>query len=96
MEDYRIALAALSKRVNQLIALHESSVKQFNQLVQERDNLTKQLEEFAQLNQQLTQENKALKIAKSVPAEQEDRIELKKRVGELVKEVDECIAMLNK
>jgi len=96
MEDYKLALAALTKRVNQLIAIHQSSEKHVNQLVQERDELTQQLEALTKTNHQLVQENKALKIANSVPTEQEDRVELKKRVNELVKEVDECISMLNK
>ena len=96
MEAYKLALVALEKRIMRLMELHQESVKDVNQLVQERDSLVKQLNIEKQETKRLQQENEALKIANTVPAELEGREEMKKRVKELMKEVDDCIAMLNK
>jgi uncharacterized protein YgfB (UPF0149 family) len=43
----------------------------------------------------LEEENKVVKIAKAVTDDDEDRKEQRKRLNELVREVDKCIALLN-
>ena len=41
------------------------------------------------------EENKVVKIAKAVTEDDEDRKEQRKRLNELVREIDKCIALLN-
>ncbi len=96
MEDYKLSLTALEKRINRLMELHQISIDNVNRLVQERDDLVRQNEALKQDIRQLQQEKEALRIVNAIPDEQEDRTEMKKRVKELMREVDECIAMLNK
>ena len=43
----------------------------------------------------LEEQNKVVKIAKAVTDDDEDRKEQRKRLNELVREVDKCIALLN-
>lgn len=96
MEDYKLSLTALEKRINRLMELHQISVESVNRLVQERDDLVRQNEALKQDIRQLQQEKEALRIVNAIPEQNEDRTEMKKRVKELMREVDECIALLNK
>jgi uncharacterized coiled-coil DUF342 family protein len=96
MEDYKLSLTALEKRINRLMELHQISVENVNRLVQERDDLVRQNEALKQDIRQLQQEREALRIVNAIPEQNEDRAEMKKRVKELMREVDECIALLNK
>lgn len=43
----------------------------------------------------LAEQNKVVKIAKAVTEDDDDRKEQRKRLNELVREVDKCIALLN-
>ena len=96
MEDYKLSLTALEKRINRLMELHQISVESVNRLVQERDDLVRQNEALKQDIRHLQQEKEALRIVNAIPEQNEDRTEMKKRVKELMREVDECIALLNK
>lgn len=59
--------------------------EELERLVSEQKNALSELEE----------QNKVVKIAKAVTDDDEDRKEQRKRLNELVREVDKCIALLN-
>ncbi|MAX80968.1 MAG: hypothetical protein CL843_12450 [Crocinitomicaceae bacterium] len=83
--------------VDKLIALHKSAVSEVKRLKEENKFLTEKLTHSESKNQQLIAQNKTLEIAKNVDGgSSENTIALKRRINELVKEVDECIALLNK
>ena len=44
---------------------------------------------------ELQEQNKVVKIAKAVTEDDHDRKEQRKRLNELVREIDKCIALLN-
>ena len=96
MEEYKLLLAALGKRLEQLINLHREAEERSTQLLEEQKKLNQQVEVLQAENNSLKKQNEALKIVSKVEGQSEDREELKKRVGELIKEVDSCIALLNK
>ena len=58
---------------------------ELERLVTEQKNMVSRLEE----------QNKVVKIAKAVTEDDDDRKEQRKRLNELVREVDKCIALLN-
>lgn len=58
---------------------------ELERLVTEQKNVVSRLEE----------QNKVVKIAKAVTEDDDDRKEQRKRLNELVREVDKCIALLN-
>ena len=59
--------------------------EELEQVVTDQKNVLSKLEE----------ENKVVKIAKAVTEDDEDRKEQRKRLNELVREIDKCIALLN-
>lgn len=92
MDSYINGLAGrverLAKAQSELSA-ENSKLKSRNaeleQMITEQKNVLSRLEE----------ENKVVKIAKAVTDDDDDRKEQRKRLNDLVREVDKCIALLN-
>lgn len=95
MENLDTYIDDLARRVERL-ALAQSDLKienaqlraknlELNQMITDQKNVLSKLEE----------QNKVVKIAKAVTDDDEDRKEQRKRLNELVREVDKCIALLN-
>lgn len=83
-------------KVKQMIARHEK-------LKQEKDQLRGQLQELEETINQLRRENSLLeqkyeniKMAKMLVASDEDNKDAKSKIQKLVREIDKCIALLNK
>ena len=60
------------------------------------DVLSKQLDEHNQTIQQLNEKNKVLKLSSSIQGEQGDNKAAKQKINDLLREIDKCIALLNK
>ena len=67
----------------------EELERQIESLQQEMEDSRRELDE-------LKEKNNVLKMAKSLDGGAEKSTEAKRRVNELVKEIDKCIARLNK
>lgn len=65
------------------------------QLKQENQSLASQLEEHKNRLGDLQEQNKVVKIARSVVLDEDDRKEQRKRLNEMVREIDKCIALIN-
>lgn len=95
MEQLDHYISELSAKVEKLakaqVDLHSENSKlsarnaELERLVIEQKNVVSRLEE----------QNKVVKIAKAVTEDDGDRKEQRKRLNELVREVDKCIALLN-
>jgi chromosome segregation ATPase len=63
----------------------------------EKDNLANQLKEKEREIEELEQKYKIMKLAKSLDGgEVENNKDLKLKINEMVREIDKCIALLNK
>ena len=89
MRDYISKLESLIANYQQL----KEELKASNQKV---DVLSKQLDDHNQTIQQLNEKNKVLKLSSSIQGKQEDNKAAKQKINELVREIDKCIALLNK
>jgi predicted RNase H-like nuclease (RuvC/YqgF family) len=67
-----------------------------NKLEVENTGLKSKLADQQQQFEQLKEKNNVLKVAKSLSDSGEKSTEAKRRINELVKEIDKCIALLNK
>jgi phage shock protein A len=83
-------------KVKQMIAKHE-------QLKQEKDELRVEIESLEEIINQLRQEYSLLeqkyenvKMAKMLIASDEDNKNARNKIQKLVREIDKCIALLNK
>jgi hypothetical protein len=86
----------LEVKINQLVNSHKAVVTENNKLAEDNNKLSQLLNqqkgEIAQLNEKI----KMVKLAKSIEGSGEDTSKLKLKINEVVREVDKCIAMLNK
>lgn len=94
MKDLSALVANLKIKAEKLVEKHQVVIEQNKQLLNEVLELK---EELNKRNQQLSEmENKikVLKISKSVDSESTKDVKLK--INEMVREIDKCIAQINK
>ncbi len=79
-----------------LIAKYEAVNAQHKQSLIRIEDLLKELKLREQAIKQLEDKNKILKLSTSIQSEQGDNKAARKNINELVREIDKCIALLNK
>jgi len=89
-------LMDLNVKVKQIIAKQET-LKHENQLqLLKIEDLDSNLHKLRQENSLLEQKYNNLKLAKMLVVSDEDNKDAKNRIQKLVREIDKCIALLNK
>jgi hypothetical protein len=95
MENLDTYISGLSERVEKLVSA-QSNLKNENVDLRSRNTeLEQEVNDQKNVLSKLEKENKVVKIAKAVTDDDDDRKEQRKRLNELVREVDKCIALLN-
>jgi chromosome segregation ATPase len=94
--EYNHLIDNFKYKIRKLISLYTQQKDEINVLKQERNNLTKQIEERDLKIDQLKEEIVKLKIAKSITTSDEESQEAKQKINKLVREIDKCIALLNR
>ena len=92
----KATIERLHKKLESLVANYQQLKEDLKASNQKVDVLSKQLDEHNQTIQQLNEKNKVLKLSSSIQAEQGDKKAAKQKINELVREIDKCIALLNK
>jgi hypothetical protein len=85
-------------KTEKMLALQETLQRDNIALTQLVKQLKGRIEELENANRQLEDQNKTLRLAKSISGEKNDenKLALKLRINELVREIDKCIAQLNR
>ena len=95
MEELDTYITGLTSRVGELAASRTKLQSENNILKNRNKELEQTVTEQKNVLIQLKEQNKVAKIAKAVTEDDDDRREQRKRLNELVREVDKCIALLN-
>lgn len=95
MNQVEPVIANISKSVNKLLKEREEMREKLRKLNAEKEDLQQRTSDLDERIAALESEKKTLSIAKSLTGS-EDRVEAKLRINELVREIDKCIALLNK
>ncbi len=86
----------LQNKLERLVSKHQE-VKSANlQLKKKLLSLQEKLEKEQQSVSELKDKNKILKLSISLHGEEQDTQAARQRINELVREIDKCIALLNK
>jgi hypothetical protein len=85
----------LRSKIEKLLHLHSKLEADNLKLARERETLRKTIELHEQTIQQLKEENKLVRIGQQLPADNGNN-DLKLKINELVREIDKCIALLNR
>jgi len=87
----------LESKIEKLISLHQSALKELNSLKKENKFLTEELSREKENVRDLVNKASTSKLVNTNQSRsEEDTKNLKQTVQGLIQEVDECIALLNK
>lgn len=96
MSNYSSIITSLNSKIEKLIFLHRSLEEEKMRLNAEKQDLLKIIQELKIKSNYLEEQNKAIRMAKDLKEEGGDSLDLKLKINELVREVDKCLALLNR
>jgi hypothetical protein len=85
----------LKDKIFQLITLHEKLKEDNKKKIEECKNLKEELIKIKNLNIDLEKKYETLKLAKIIELTSEDTHKTKLQLNKIVREIDNCIALLN-
>ncbi len=94
MEDLSLLASGVRKKVEKLIEKQSLLTEKNENLLEQIKKVKKELEEKSHHIQELENKVKMLKIAGSVDNESTKEVKLK--INEMVREIDKCIAQINR
>ncbi len=96
MSELKSVVASLESKIEKLVDLHRKTKKELSALQTQNNHLTQAASQQKQTIKDLEDRSKVLKLSKSLSTTNENTTELKLKINELIREVDKCIALLNK
>lgn len=96
MSNYSSIVTSLNSKIEKLIFLHRNLEEEKMRLNAEKQDLLKIIQELKIKCNYLEEQNKAIRMAKDLMEEGGDSMGLKLKINELVREVDKCMALLNR
>jgi len=91
-----IRIDRIQSKVKRIMDLHNKVKDDNYKLKVEKEQLLKSLEEGRAAITNLEEQNKRIKLARSLADTGETSLDVKLRINEMVREIDKCIAFLNK
>jgi len=88
---------SIENKVNNIISLYNSLKKEKEEILEENTKLRSDISERDKSIKSLEEKINLLRISKSVGAlDVEKNMESRRKINEYVREIDKCIALLNK
>ena len=94
MKDLSSLVVSLKKKAKQLVGNYQGVLEENKKLSEKVVKLDKEIDDKNQQIEKLTNKVNVLKISGSVGSESAKDVKLK--INELVREIDSCIAQINK
>lgn len=97
MNSLHEAVKKLKAKTEKILALQEALQKENVQFKEQTKRLKSRVEELEEANRKLEDQNKALLLAQNLSGSESDKnLAIKLKINELVREIDKCIAQLNR
>jgi predicted nuclease with TOPRIM domain len=103
MKSVASILKTLKSKTEKVLHLQEALQKDNNQLKLKLSKLQSRVDELETLNKKLDEQNKIIRIAQNVSgpkdssrSDNDKNLAIKLKINELVREIDKCIAQLNR
>jgi len=90
------AVYSLKEKINTIISLYEKAKEEKDKLLHIKIDLIDEIKIKNKELEEIGVKYNTLKIAKTVTASSEDSHDAKIKVNRIVREIDKCIALLNK
>jgi len=88
-------IESLQSKVEKLIIQHNKAKEDIKQLKEENISLQGKLTYTKVQAKELSDNNKVLKLAKSLSGKEGKSTDIKLKINELIREIDKCIAQVN-
>lgn len=88
-------LTTLSNKIYRVIALYEKTKLERDDLKEKIKSIEEELAAKTKQWQAIQQKNDQVKTARQLAAGGEDTTEVKNKINELVRDIDQCISLLN-
>ena len=95
MKDLTSSIESLGKKADGLIKAYRDHTERIAQLESDKDKLGLKVEGLNHELWRLREENKVLRMASAIKGDEDRVSESKRRISQLVREIDKCIALLN-
>ena len=89
-------VSELRGQISRLISLYQDLKLEKEELVREKMNLLEQVESLSKKNDEFKHQYDTLKLAKTFAVNTGDSQQAKNKISQIVREIDKCIALLNK
>ncbi len=96
LENKNELVGNLKHNTAKLISLYKEVIAENNSLKEEKQHLVNRIEDKSKKLSELELKYEKLKLAKSLEEAGESSNEAKLKVNRIVREIDKCIALLNK
>lgn len=96
MDKLSGTVESLKSKIEKLVSQHNALEKENAGLLREKAELTHKVEQKDAEILKLEERNKQIKLAKSISDTNENSLDIKLKINELVREIDKCIALLNR
>ena len=96
MENNADIVSKLRNKIQRLVWLYENEKNKANRLEMKIENLERQLSESAAKIEAAEETNRKLRLAAAFKSGSTDAQEAKIKIGKIVREIDKCVALLNK
>ncbi|MBN4072149.1 hypothetical protein JYT14_00305 [Flavobacteriales bacterium AH-315-E23] len=91
-----VRIDRIQSKVKRVIELHKKVKDDNYKLKVEKEQLLKTLQEGKAKIDDLEEQNKRVKLARSLQDSGENPLDIKLKINEMVREIDKCISYLNK
>jgi uncharacterized protein YoxC len=96
MKSIASIIKGLKSKTEKMLHLQEALQKDNVQLKLKINKLQSRVEELETSKSKLEDQYKALRIAQNVSGDNDKNLAIKLKINELVREIDKCIAQLNR
>ena len=96
MDNLSLIVSSLQLKIKKLAQGHNKLHEENSKLIKEHDQMLQKVDEYKNTIYKLEEKNKVIKLAKTLAGANEDSVEVKLKINELVREIDKCIALLNR
>lgn len=95
MKELNSSIETLARKTDRLIAAYDNGLKQIESLEATNKELQAKVGSMNDELVRLKEENKVLKMASAIKGESDNVSDTKRKISQMVREIDRCIAMLN-
>lgn len=96
MKSIASIVKGLKSKTEKMLHLQEALQKDNDQLKLKISKLQSRVEELETSKSKLEDQYKVLKLARNVSGDNDKNLAIKLKINELVREIDKCIAQLNR